>query len=206
MRCNRKGHSPPWWRGCASRSLDRCCGSSALGIRNRPELRRRGGGQGCLGLIFSTETSTEALMASAYLGAPLIVDSFAGGGGDRPASKWPSAARPTSHQPQSRKRWRCTPPTIQRPHHLVTRTSIASIRSTTSRAKSTSASAWFRRTASTFPRQGRQAPSSVISAISADHSGMIERIQKSGGRVDVVIMENVEELRLWAARRDQIAG
>ncbi|SDA39227.1 DNA cytosine methyltransferase [Sinorhizobium sp. NFACC03] len=140
------------------------------------------------------ETSGDAIMASVHLGEPLIIDSFAGGGGastgielalgrspnfainhNADALALHAANHPETHH-LSENVYRLDPLDYIKGRHIGL--------------------AWFSPDCKHFSKaKGGKPVERNIRDLCWIIPGWIERIQESGGKVDVVIMENVEEFK-----------
>ncbi|MDX0289475.1 C-5 cytosine-specific DNA methylase [Sinorhizobium meliloti] len=143
--------------------------------------------------LFS-ETSTGALMASAYVGAPLIVDSFAGGGGASTGIEMALGRSPDiaiNHNPDALALHGANHPET---HHLSE--NVYRVDPLDHLKGKHIGLAWFSPDCKHFSKaKGGKPVERNIRDLCWIIPGWIERIQKSGGRVDVVIMENVEEFK-----------
>ncbi|WP_457661682.1 DNA cytosine methyltransferase [Sinorhizobium medicae] len=143
--------------------------------------------------LFS-ETSTGALMASAYVGAPLIVDSFAGGGGASTGIEMALGRSPDiaiNHNPDALALHAANHPET---HHLSE--NVYRVDPLDHLKGKHIGLAWFSPDCKHFSKaKGGKPVERNIRDLCWIIPGWIERIQKSGGRVDVVIMENVEEFK-----------
>ncbi|MDX0218583.1 C-5 cytosine-specific DNA methylase [Sinorhizobium meliloti] len=143
--------------------------------------------------LFS-ETSTGALMASAYIGAPLIVDSFAGGGGASTGIEMALGRSPDiaiNHNPEALALHAANHPET---HHLSE--NVYRVDPLDHLKGRHIGLAWFSPDCKHFSKaKGGKPVERNIRDLCWIIPGWIERIQKSGGRVDVVIMENVEEFK-----------
>lgn len=143
--------------------------------------------------LFS-ETSTGALMASAYIGAPLIVDSFAGGGGASTGIEMALGRSPDiaiNHNPEALALHAANHPET---HHLSE--NVYRVDPLDHLKGKHIGLAWFSPDCKHFSKaKGGKPVERNIRDLCWIIPGWIERIQKSGGRVDVVIMENVEEFK-----------
>ncbi|MDE3797614.1 DNA cytosine methyltransferase [Sinorhizobium meliloti] len=140
------------------------------------------------------ETSTGALMASAYIGAPLIVDSFAGGGGASTGIEMALGRSPDiaiNHNPEALALHAANHPET---HHLSE--NVYRVDPLDHLKGKHIGLAWFSPDCKHFSKaKGGKPVERNIRDLCWIIPGWIERIQKSGGRVDVVIMENVEEFK-----------
>lgn len=140
------------------------------------------------------ETSTEALMASALLGAPLIVDSFAGGGGASTGIELALGRSPDiaiNHNADALALHAANHPETKHLSENVYRVDPLDHL----KGKHIGL-AWFSPDCKHFSKaKGGKPVERNIRDLCWIIPGWIERIQKSGGRVDVVIMENVEEFK-----------
>lgn len=143
--------------------------------------------------LFS-ETSTGALMASAYVGAPLIVDSFAGGGGASTGIEMALGRSPDiaiNHNPDALALHAANHPET---HHLSE--NVYRVDPLDHLKGKHIGLAWFSPDCKHFSKaKGGKPVERNIRDLCWIIPGWIERIQKSGGRVDIVIMENVEEFK-----------
>ncbi|MQU72356.1 DNA cytosine methyltransferase [Sinorhizobium meliloti] len=143
--------------------------------------------------LFS-ETSTGALMASAYIGAPLIVDSFAGGGGASTGIEMALGRSPDiaiNHNPEALALHAANHPET---HHLSE--NVYRVDPLDHLKGKHIGLAWFSPDCKHFSKaKGGKPVERNIRDLCWIIPGWIERIQKSGGRVDIVIMENVEEFK-----------
>ncbi|MDX0330455.1 C-5 cytosine-specific DNA methylase [Sinorhizobium meliloti] len=143
--------------------------------------------------LFS-ETSTGALMASAYVGTPLIVDSFAGGGGASTGIEMALGRSPDiaiNHNPDALALHAANHPET---HHLSE--NVYRVDPLDHLKGKHIGLAWFSPDCKHFSKaKGGKPVERNIRDLCWIIPGWIERIQKSGGRVDVVIMENVEEFK-----------
>ncbi|MDW9787707.1 C-5 cytosine-specific DNA methylase [Sinorhizobium meliloti] len=143
--------------------------------------------------LFS-ETSTGALMASAYVGTPLIVDSFAGGGGASTGIEMALGRSPDiaiNHNPDALALHAANHPET---HHLSE--NVYRVDPLDHLKGEHIGLAWFSPDCKHFSKaKGGKPVERNIRDLCWIIPGWIERIQKSGGRVDVVIMENVEEFK-----------
>ncbi|QND32789.1 C-5 cytosine-specific DNA methylase [Sinorhizobium meliloti] len=143
--------------------------------------------------LFS-ETSTGALMASAYVGARLIVDSFAGGGGASTGIEMALGRSPDiaiNHNPDALALHAANHPET---HHLSE--NVYRVDPLDHLKGKHIGLAWFSPDCKHFSKaKGGKPVERNIRDLCWIIPGWIERIQKSGGRVDVVIMENVEEFK-----------
>ncbi|MQW06602.1 C-5 cytosine-specific DNA methylase [Sinorhizobium meliloti] len=140
------------------------------------------------------ETSADALMASAYVGAPLIVDSFAGGGGASTGIEMALGRSPDiaiNHNPEALALHAANHPET---HHLSE--NVYRVDPLDHLKGKHIGLAWFSPDCKHFSKaKGGKPVERNIRDLCWIIPGWIERIQKSGGRVDVVIMENVEEFK-----------
>ncbi|WP_391564455.1 DNA cytosine methyltransferase [Sinorhizobium meliloti] len=140
------------------------------------------------------ETSADALMASAYVGAPLIVDSFAGGGGASTGIEMALGRSPDiaiNHNPDALALHAANHPET---HHLSE--NVYRVDPLDHLRGKHIGLAWFSPDCKHFSKaKGGKPMERNIRDLCWIIPGWIERIQKSGGRVDVVIMENVEEFK-----------
>ncbi|ASP90776.1 DNA cytosine methyltransferase [Sinorhizobium meliloti] len=140
------------------------------------------------------ETSADALMASAYVGAPLIVDSFAGGGGASTGIEMALGRSPDiaiNHNPEALALHAANHPET---HHLSE--NVYRVDPLDHLKGKDIGLAWFSPDCKHFSKaKGGKPVERNIRDLCWIIPGWIERIQKSGGRVDVVIMENVEEFK-----------
>ncbi|MCO6424719.1 C-5 cytosine-specific DNA methylase [Sinorhizobium meliloti] len=140
------------------------------------------------------ETSADALMASAYVGAPLIVDSFAGGGGASTGIEMALGRSPDiaiNHNPDALALHAANHPET---HHLSE--NVYRVDPLDHLKGKHIGLAWFSPDCKHFSKaKGGKPVERNIRDLCWIIPGWIERIQKSGGRVDVVIMENVEEFK-----------
>ncbi|MDX0158947.1 C-5 cytosine-specific DNA methylase [Sinorhizobium meliloti] len=140
------------------------------------------------------ETSTEALMASALLGAPLIVDSFAGGGGASTGIELALGRSPDiaiNHNAEALALHAANHPETK---HLSE--NVYQVDPLDHLKGKHIGLAWFSPDCKHFSKaKGGKPVERNIRDLCWIIPGWIERIQKSGGRVDVVIMENVEEFK-----------
>ncbi|RVH05050.1 C-5 cytosine-specific DNA methylase [Sinorhizobium meliloti] len=140
------------------------------------------------------ETSPDALMASAYVGAPLIVDSFAGGGGASTGIEMALGRSPDiaiNHNPEALALHAANHPET---HHLSE--NVYRVDPLDHLKGKHIGLAWFSPDCKHFSKaKGGKPVERNIRDLCWIIPGWIERIQKSGGRVDVVIMENVEEFK-----------
>ncbi|WP_027991963.1 DNA cytosine methyltransferase [Sinorhizobium meliloti] len=140
------------------------------------------------------ETSADALMASAYVGAPLIVDSFAGGGGASTGIEMALGRSPDiaiNHNPDALALHAANHPET---HHLSE--NVYRVDPLDHLRGKHIGLAWFSPDCKHFSKaKGGKPVERNIRDLCWIIPGWIERIQKSGGRVDVVIMENVEEFK-----------
>ncbi|MDX0218720.1 C-5 cytosine-specific DNA methylase [Sinorhizobium meliloti] len=140
------------------------------------------------------ETSTEALMASAFLGAPLIVDSFAGGGGASTGIELALGRSPDiaiNHNAEALALHAANHPETK---HLSE--NVYQVDPLDHLKGKHIGLAWFSPDCKHFSKaKGGKPVERNIRDLCWIIPGWIERIQKSGGRVDVVIMENVEEFK-----------
>ncbi|MDE4620877.1 DNA cytosine methyltransferase [Sinorhizobium meliloti] len=143
--------------------------------------------------LFS-ETSTDALMASAYIGAPLIIDSFAGGGGASTGIEMALGRSPDiaiNHNADALALHAANHPET---HHLSE--NVYRVDPLDHLKGKHIGLAWFSPDCKHFSKaKGGKPVERNIRDLCWIIPGWIERIQKSGGRVDVVIMENVEEFK-----------
>ncbi|MBB4185841.1 DNA (cytosine-5)-methyltransferase 1 [Sinorhizobium terangae] len=143
--------------------------------------------------LFS-ETSTDALMASAYLGAPLIIDSFAGGGGASTGIEEALGRSPDfaiNHNADALALHQANHPET---HHLSE--NVYRLDPLDHLKGKHIGLAWFSPDCKHFSKaKGGKPVERNIRDLCWIIPGWIERIQKSGGQVDVVIMENVEEFK-----------
>ncbi|MDW9644492.1 C-5 cytosine-specific DNA methylase [Sinorhizobium meliloti] len=143
---------------------------------------------------FFRETSADALMASAYVGAPLIVDSFAGGGGASTGIEMALGRSPDiaiNHNPEALALHAANHPET---HHLSE--NVYRVDPLDHLKGKHIGLAWFSPDCKHFSKaKGGKPVERNIRDLCWIIPGWIERIQKSGGRVDVVIMENVEEFK-----------
>jgi DNA (cytosine-5)-methyltransferase 1 len=143
--------------------------------------------------LFS-ETSAGALMASAYIGAPLIVDSFAGGGGASTGIEMALGRSPDiaiNHNPEALALHAANHPET---HHLSE--NVYRVDPLDHLKGKHIGLAWFSPDCKHFSKaKGGKPVERNIRDLCWIIPGWIERIQKSGGRVDIVIMENVEEFK-----------
>ncbi|MQW24272.1 C-5 cytosine-specific DNA methylase [Sinorhizobium meliloti] len=143
--------------------------------------------------LFS-ETSTGALMASAYIGAPLIVDSFAGGGGASTGIEMALGRSPDiaiNHNPEALALHAANHPET---HHLSE--NVYRVDPLDHLKGKHIGLAWFSPDCKHFSKaKGGKPVERNIRDLCWIIPGWIDRIQKSGGRVDIVIMENVEEFK-----------
>ncbi|AEG04256.1 DNA cytosine methyltransferase [Sinorhizobium meliloti] len=143
--------------------------------------------------LFS-ETSTDALMASAYIGAPLIVDSFAGGGGASTGIEMALGRSPDiaiNHNAEALALHAANhPETIHLSENVYRVDPLEHLKG------KHIGLAWFSPDCKHFSKaKGGKPVERNIRDLCWIIPGWIERIQQSGGRVDVVIMENVEEFK-----------
>ncbi|AIL99959.1 C-5 cytosine-specific DNA methylase [Sinorhizobium meliloti] len=140
------------------------------------------------------ETSADALMASAYVGAPLIVDSFAGGGGASTGIEMALGRSPDiaiNHNPDALALHAAN---HSETHHLSE--NVYRVDPLDHLKGKHIGLAWFSPDCKHFSKaKGGKPVERNIRDLCWIIPGWIERIQKSGGRVDVVIMENVEEFK-----------
>ncbi|RVG46467.1 DNA cytosine methyltransferase [Sinorhizobium meliloti] len=140
------------------------------------------------------ETSADALMASAYVGAPVIVDSFAGGGGASTGIEMALGRSPDiaiNHNPDALALHAANHPET---HHLSE--NVYRVDPLDHLKGKHIGLAWFSPDCKHFSKaKGGKPVERNIRDLCWIIPGWIERIQKSGGRVDVVIMENVEEFK-----------
>ncbi|RMI10459.1 DNA cytosine methyltransferase [Sinorhizobium meliloti] len=140
------------------------------------------------------ETSADALMASAYVGAPLIVDSFAGGGGASTGIEMALGRSPDiaiNHNPDALALHAAN---HSETHHLSE--NVYRVDPLDHLKGKHIGLAWFSPDCKHFSKaKGGKPVERKIRDLCWIIPGWIERIQKSGGRVDVVIMENVEEFK-----------
>ncbi|MDE3874631.1 DNA cytosine methyltransferase [Sinorhizobium meliloti] len=140
------------------------------------------------------ETSADALMASAYVGAPLIVDSFAGGGGASTGIEMALGRSPDiaiNHNPEALALHAANHPET---HHLSE--NVYRVDPLDHLKGKHIGLAWFSPDCKHFSKaKGGKPVERNIRDLCWIIPGWIERIQRSGGRVDVVIMENVEEFK-----------
>ncbi|MHC2418223.1 site-specific DNA-cytosine methylase [Sinorhizobium meliloti] len=140
------------------------------------------------------ETSADALMASAYVGTPLIVDSFAGGGGASTGIEMALGRSPDiaiNHNPDALALHAANHPET---HHLSE--NVYRVDPLDHLKGKHIGLAWFSPDCKHFSKaKGGKPVERNIRDLCWIIPGWIERIQKSGGRVDVVIMENVEEFK-----------
>ncbi|ASY68877.1 DNA cytosine methyltransferase [Sinorhizobium fredii] len=140
------------------------------------------------------ETSADALMASSYLGAPLIFDSFAGGGGASTGIEMALGRSPDlaiNHNPDALALHAANHPET---HHLSE--NVYKVDPLDHLKGKHIGLAWFSPDCKHFSKaKGGKPVERNIRDLCWIIPGWIERIQKSGGRVDVVIMENVEEFK-----------
>ncbi|MQV37530.1 C-5 cytosine-specific DNA methylase [Sinorhizobium meliloti] len=143
--------------------------------------------------LFS-ETSTDALMASAYIGAPLIIDSFAGGGGASTGIEMALGRSPDiaiNHNADALALHAANHPET---HHLSE--NVYRVDPLDHLKGKHIGLAWFSPDCKHFSKaKGGKPVERNIRDLCWIIPGWIDRIQKSGGRVDVVIMENVEEFK-----------
>ncbi|RVN57170.1 DNA cytosine methyltransferase [Sinorhizobium meliloti] len=140
------------------------------------------------------ETNADALMASAYVGAPLIVDSFAGGGGASTGIEMALGRSPDiaiNHNPDALALHAAN---HSETHHLSE--NVYRVDPLDHLKGKHIGLAWFSPDCKHFSKaKGGKPVERNIRDLCWIIPGWIERIQKSGGRVDVVIMENVEEFK-----------
>ncbi|OHV85940.1 DNA cytosine methyltransferase [Ensifer sp. LCM 4579] len=140
------------------------------------------------------ETSTDALMASACLGAPIIIDSFAGGGGASTGIEMALGRSPDiaiNHNADALALHAANHPET---HHLSE--NVYRVDPLDHLKGRHVGLAWFSPDCKHFSKaKGGKPVERNIRDLCWIIPGWIERIQKSGGRVDVVIMENVEEFK-----------
>ncbi|MDK1386350.1 DNA cytosine methyltransferase [Sinorhizobium sp. 8-89] len=143
--------------------------------------------------LFS-ETSTDAIMASVSLGAPIIVDSFAGGGGASTGIEMALGRSPDiaiNHNPEALALHAANHPET---HHLSE--NVYKVDPLDHLKGKHIGLAWFSPDCKHFSKaKGGKPVSRNIRDLCWIIPGWIERIQKSGGKIDVVIMENVEEFK-----------
>ncbi|AUX76383.1 DNA cytosine methyltransferase [Sinorhizobium fredii] len=140
------------------------------------------------------ETSANALMASAYVGTPLIIDSFAGGGGASTGIEMALGRSPDiaiNHNPEALALHAANHPET---HHLSE--NVYRVDPLDHLKGKHVGLAWFSPDCKHFSKaKGGKPVERNIRDLCWIIPGWIKRIQQSGGRVDVVIMENVEEFK-----------
>lgn len=141
-----------------------------------------------------SETSQGGMAAGADLGAPLIVDSFAGGGGASTGIEMALGRSPDiaiNHNADALALHAANHPET---HHLSE--NVYLIDPLDHLKGKHIGLAWFSPDCKHFSKaKGGKPVERNIRDLCWIIPGWIERIQKSGGRVDVVIMENVEEFK-----------
>ncbi|MEY9098873.1 DNA (cytosine-5)-methyltransferase 1 [Sinorhizobium fredii] len=147
--------------------------------------------------MFRTDLFAEtidALMASAYPGEAIIFDSFAGGGGASEGIKRALGRSPDlaiNHNPDALALHAANHPET---HHLSE--NVYKVDPLDHLKGKHIGLAWFSPDCKHFSKaKGGKPVERNIRDLCWIIPGWIERIQKSGGRVDVVIMENVEEFK-----------